>query len=268
MPSKQNHPSAPKDPYALRPFSKQSPQGCRSRWHLNAPKYPYALCPYSKQSLQGCLKTEPSQRSGRPIRAPPLFSTVSPRLPLKMAPQRFEIPIRAPPLLSTVSPRLPSKQNHPSSPKYPYALRPFSKQSPQGCPRNRTIPALQNTHTRSAPFYSLPKVALETELSQRSERPIRAPPLLSSVSPKVALERVPMQTFLDRGKWSGDRFLSLLHLPSGDQCVDSMVQAYVVGMFLERTSGAGIMEADEGQVTTVFTIQPSFHYRYSTNRLS
>ena len=34
------------------------------------------------------------------------------------------------------------------------------------------------------------------------------------------------------------------------------------------TPGAGIMEADDRQVTTVFTVQPSFHHRHSTNRVS
>ena len=29
--------------------------------------------------------------------------------------------------------------------------------------------------------------------------------------------------------------------------------------------GVGIMEADDRQVTTVFTVQPSFHHRHSTN---
>ena len=33
-------------------------------------------------------------------------------------------------------------------------------------------------------------------------------------------------------------------------------------------SGAGIIEADDRQVTTVFTVQPSFHHRHSTNRVS
>ena len=32
--------------------------------------------------------------------------------------------------------------------------------------------------------------------------------------------------------------------------------------------GVGIMEADDRQVTTVFTVQPSFHHRHSINRLS
>ena len=32
--------------------------------------------------------------------------------------------------------------------------------------------------------------------------------------------------------------------------------------------GAGIMEADDRQVTTVFTLQPSFHHRHSTNPVS
>ena len=34
------------------------------------------------------------------------------------------------------------------------------------------------------------------------------------------------------------------------------------------TPGAGIMEANDHQVTTVFTVQPSFHYWHSTNRVS
>ena len=32
--------------------------------------------------------------------------------------------------------------------------------------------------------------------------------------------------------------------------------------------GAGIMEADDRQVTTVLTVQPSFHHRHSTNRVA
>ena len=32
--------------------------------------------------------------------------------------------------------------------------------------------------------------------------------------------------------------------------------------------GAGIMEADDRQVTTVITVQPSFHHRHSTNWVS
>ena len=31
---------------------------------------------------------------------------------------------------------------------------------------------------------------------------------------------------------------------------------------------AGIMEADDRQMTTVFTVQPSFHHRHSTNPVS
>ena len=38
----------------------------------------------------------------------------------------------------------------------------------------------------------------------------------------------------------------------------------------KRESGAvaGIMEADDRQVTTVFTVQSSFHHRHSSNRVS
>ena len=39
------------------------------------------------------------------------------------------------------------------------------------------------------------------------------------------------------------------------------------GQLLE-TSGTGIIEADDSQVTTVFIVQPSFHHRHSTNRVS
>ena len=31
---------------------------------------------------------------------------------------------------------------------------------------------------------------------------------------------------------------------------------------------AGIMKADDSQATTVFTVQPSFHHRHSTNPVS
>ena len=49
---------------------------------------------------------------------------------------------------------------------------------------------------------------------------------------------------------------------------------YVSGMAGSRIAGsdpppgAGIMEADDRQVTTVFAVQPSFHRRHSTNRVS
>ena len=33
-----------------------------------------------------------------------------------------------------------------------------------------------------------------------------------------------------------------------------------------RLAGAGIMEADDRQVMTVLTVQPSFHHWHSTNR--
>ena len=35
-----------------------------------------------------------------------------------------------------------------------------------------------------------------------------------------------------------------------------------------KPPGARIMEADDRQVTTVFTVQPPFHHQHSTNRLS
>ena len=39
-------------------------------------------------------------------------------------------------------------------------------------------------------------------------------------------------------------------------------------MTKSQRPGGGIMEADDRQVTTVFTVQPSFHHRHSTNRVS
>ena len=41
-----------------------------------------------------------------------------------------------------------------------------------------------------------------------------------------------------------------------------------MGIDRATESGAGIMEADDRQVTTVFTGQPSFHHRHSTNPIS
>ena len=35
-----------------------------------------------------------------------------------------------------------------------------------------------------------------------------------------------------------------------------------------RGPGAGIMKADDRQVTTIFTVQPSFHHRHSKNRVT
>ena len=50
----------------------------------------------------------------------------------------------------------------------------------------------------------------------------------------------------------------LTHMQSSHVCNDQSLTA---------RAGAGIMEADDRQVTTVFTVQPSFHHRHSTNRV-
>ena len=42
----------------------------------------------------------------------------------------------------------------------------------------------------------------------------------------------------------------------------------VLGEPADFSAGAGIMEADNRQVTTVFTVQPSFHHRHYTSRVS
>ena len=42
----------------------------------------------------------------------------------------------------------------------------------------------------------------------------------------------------------------------------------ILGVSRQSSPGAGIMEADDSQVMTVFTVQPSFHHRHSTNRVS
>ena len=49
-----------------------------------------------------------------------------------------------------------------------------------------------------------------------------------------------------------------------EECIQTFVLCTVGGMH----PGTGIMEADGRQVTTVFTEQPSFHHRHSTNRVS
>ena len=49
---------------------------------------------------------------------------------------------------------------------------------------------------------------------------------------------------------------------------DQRVQLHVLLRGKPSQPGAGIMEADDRQVTTVFTVQPLFHHRQSTNRVS
>ena len=46
------------------------------------------------------------------------------------------------------------------------------------------------------------------------------------------------------------------------------VRHVLVQLAFRFESGAGIMVVDERQVTTVFTVQPTFHHRHSTNRVS
>ena len=45
-------------------------------------------------------------------------------------------------------------------------------------------------------------------------------------------------------------------------------RVFLIGVVLQLRPGAGIMEADDRQVTTAFTVQRSFHHRHSTNRAS
>ena len=51
-----------------------------------------------------------------------------------------------------------------------------------------------------------------------------------------------------------------------------VIRTYIILFFdalvVGQRPGAGIMEADDRQVTTVFTVQPSFHDRPSANRVS
>ena len=60
---------------------------------------------------------------------------------------------------------------------------------------------------------------------------------------------------------------ALLHPP------DRPSSVACAGLFTQCVSamnipGAGVTEVDDRQVTTVFTVQPSFHHRHSTNRVS
>ena len=48
----------------------------------------------------------------------------------------------------------------------------------------------------------------------------------------------------------------------GGDTSDQVIEEYASG------PGTGVMEADDRQVTTVFTVQPLFHHRHSTDRVS
>ena len=51
-------------------------------------------------------------------------------------------------------------------------------------------------------------------------------------------------------------------------CFFFKIGIHQIWILLIWPPGAGIMEADGSQVTTVFTVQPSFHHRHSTNWVS
>ena len=81
--------------------------------------------------------------------------------------------------------------------------------------------------------------------SQRSGRPMRAPPHLSAVSPSCSrnsanvgqVERILFTR--DLGGWIVGRFLSPSRYPFGDQCCGAVAAAYIVsydGNLLDRTS--------------------------------
>ena len=59
------------------------------------------------------------------------------------------------------------------------------------------------------------------------------------------------------------------HMPRKEcVCLVTAVSFRTEKPLLQFSPGAGIMEADDRQVTTVFTGQPSFHHRHSTKRVS
>ena len=52
--------------------------------------------------------------------------------------------------------------------------------------------------------------------------------------------------------------------------IRTLIPPLVTGVLVgkaESIPGASIMEADDRQVTTFFTVQPSFHHTHSTNRV-
>ena len=72
--------------------------------------------------------------------------------------------------------------------------------------------------------------------------------------------------FLPDLRKSGVRVL--LQLETADTVHSSSDNKLPVPPFLPTVPpGAGIMEADDRQVTTVFTVQPSFHHWHSSNRV-
>ena len=79
-------------------------------------------------------------------------------------------------------------------------------------------------------------------------------------SPVLEADALPPRA--DRAVWH------CLNLRPVWQSCDTCPSHSLPGGFLfdqKQRSGAGIMEADDRQVTTVFTVQPSFHHRHSTN---
>ena len=103
----------------------------------------------------------------------------------------------------------------------------------------------------------------------------RSAPSLSSV-PKAALETVPVFISLTSEGWNVGRFLSPLLFPSGHQCCDALACPCSESSSSFKAP-LPCQAADQGpvswrptarQVKTVFTVQPPFHHRHSTNRVS
>ena len=70
-------------------------------------------------------------------------------------------------------------------------------------------------------------VQFQFQLKMASEKPIRAPPLLSAVSPRLPSKQCQClsgrtQIVPDLERWNVGRFLSPLLFPSGDQCCDAL----------------------------------------------
>ena len=80
-----------------------------------------------------------------------------------------------------------------------------------------------------------------------------------------------LRQFVDRLSNRPDRLCPICDGRGGlsSHRLDNVTQSSSVRVLLfgERP-GAGVTEADDRQVTTVFTVQPSFHHRHSTNRVS
>ena len=151
------------------------------------------------------------------------------------------------------------------------SLRPVTRQSAASltewlrCPSRVREVAVQPTHASDSTTDSL---AVTASLAQwlRCPSRVREVAVQPTHAPDSTTDSLAVTASLAQWLRCPSRVREVAVQPT--HAPDSTTDSLAVTASLAQWPESGIMEADHRQVTTDFTVQPSFHHRHSTNRVS